>query len=249
MIEVDGVKVASPAYDHQVKSLSDMVEGVLYPTSCFAHFTISRGRNLGQALCQDPSAPDAITVSRAKCFTVEQVRDYLAGYGDDFIDATSEVALQLAALRKSDELALKKKFAEIEAEKEQNRLDMETAVATMSDRLKTLVQKFIADHSSDVTKAANSICGIYFLRKGREIVYIGQSVNVYSRIASHKASKDFDTVDFMPCDRSKLDDLEGFFIRLLQPKLNGHLEGTIHGAPKSAIWGDIVSLPWLGPRM
>lgn len=249
MIEVDGVKVASPAHDHQVKSLSDMQDGVLYPTSCFTGFTISRGRNLGQALCQDPSAPTPITASRAKCFTLSQVREYLSGYGDNFLDVAGEVALQLAALRKSDEAAIQKKAAEVDAEKEQIRLEMETAIGSLNDHLKSFAQRFIADHASDITKAANSVCGVYFLRKGRDIVYIGQSVNVYSRVASHKASKDFDAVDFLPCDRSKLDDLEGFFIRLLQPKLNGHLEGTIHGAPKSAIWGDIVSMPWHGPRM
>jgi excisionase family DNA binding protein len=63
--------------------------------------------------------------------------------------------------------------------------------------------------------------GIYFLCDGEEVVYVGQSVDVYSRVLQHRRSKQFDRVFWWPVPASELDKIEGAFIRTLKPRLNG----------------------------
>lgn len=65
-----------------------------------------------------------------------------------------------------------------------------------------------------------AVCGVYFLIKGDEIVYIGQSVNIFARMSGH-GNKDYDGITFVPCDKSELDILESLYILAYQPKLNG----------------------------
>ncbi len=62
--------------------------------------------------------------------------------------------------------------------------------------------------------------GIYFLLDGDDVVYVGQSRNVYSRISSHPV-KNFNRYAFVPCAVESLDKLESLYIHLLRPKLNG----------------------------
>ena len=67
-----------------------------------------------------------------------------------------------------------------------------------------------------------SVCGIYFLCKEDSIVYVGQSISIYSRVYEHKKSgiKDFDSVFAIPCEKEKLSKVESAFIYLLKPKYN-----------------------------
>jgi hypothetical protein len=64
--------------------------------------------------------------------------------------------------------------------------------------------------------------GIYFLCKQKKIRYIGQTVNVASRIITHMSEglKDFDSVFFITCPRNSLSDLEISLIKYLKPELN-----------------------------
>lgn len=64
--------------------------------------------------------------------------------------------------------------------------------------------------------------GIYFLFKGDEIVYVGQSLNIFHRVEGHKAegSKEFDSACFFECPVDKLDEYEIIAIRALAPKYN-----------------------------
>lgn len=66
------------------------------------------------------------------------------------------------------------------------------------------------------------VCGIYFLIKNDEIVYIGQSVNIFGRLQGH-SDKDYDSVAFVACPKSQLDILETLYILNYQPKLNGRM--------------------------
>jgi hypothetical protein len=70
------------------------------------------------------------------------------------------------------------------------------------------------------------ICGIYFLCSGPELVYVGQSVDVYTRIVGHRDTKEFDRVFYLSVPRSELDRIEGAFIRALRPCLNGNVGPT-----------------------
>lgn len=63
--------------------------------------------------------------------------------------------------------------------------------------------------------------GVYFLIKNNEIIYVGQSVNVFSRVGQHRYLKDFDGFKYINCKKLELDILESVYIHFLNPKLNG----------------------------
>ena len=95
----------------------------------------------------------------------------------------------------------------------------------MSLTNKTLLsEEEIVESASKWKKAT----GIYFLVKGSKVVYVGQSVHVYSRIASHQ-DKEFDSFAYIPCDEDMLDKLESLYIHVLRPERNGnHSDGKKH---------------------
>ena len=63
-------------------------------------------------------------------------------------------------------------------------------------------------------------CGVYFLLKRYEIVYVGQSLNVFNRIQQHRKDKDFDRFAWVNVDQSLLDAVERMYIHLFKPPLN-----------------------------
>lgn len=71
--------------------------------------------------------------------------------------------------------------------------------------------------------------GVYFLIAGDQIVYVGQSVNVYSRIAQH--TKIFDRYAYIPCAVDVMDRLESLYIHCFRPPLNGNMNLVEKNAP------------------
>jgi hypothetical protein len=70
----------------------------------------------------------------------------------------------------------------------------------------------------------NECPGIYFLCKGDDVVYVGQSIVPSARISTHAKdkSKSFDRAYAIACPESELNDLESAFITLLSPSQQGH---------------------------
>ena len=64
--------------------------------------------------------------------------------------------------------------------------------------------------------------GIYFLINKNEIVYIGRSLNLMSRIGSHikEGAKIFDSFRLLKCDEHYIDLLENILINEIRPKYN-----------------------------
>lgn len=63
--------------------------------------------------------------------------------------------------------------------------------------------------------------GVYFLIDGREVVYVGQSQDILSRIGTHrKQGRLFDRFAYIECAPEKMDDLEGHYIAAFAPRLN-----------------------------
>jgi len=62
--------------------------------------------------------------------------------------------------------------------------------------------------------------GVYFLCLRDDIVYVGKSVNLSSRISGGHTEKAYNRVYFIPCKESELFDIERFFIAVLRPTLN-----------------------------
>jgi hypothetical protein len=65
-------------------------------------------------------------------------------------------------------------------------------------------------------------CGIYALFMDAEIVYIGQSVDVDSRVWTHymQGAKKFTSFTFIPCPPDRLDDTEKAYICAYHPLYN-----------------------------
>lgn len=64
-------------------------------------------------------------------------------------------------------------------------------------------------------------CGIYFLLRDGEVVYVGQSVSIARRVKTHRKTLVFDEVKYIEVDRTRLNDAERKFIMELKPKHNG----------------------------
>lgn len=73
----------------------------------------------------------------------------------------------------------------------------------------------------DSSFSFKKIIGIYFLIRKLEIVYIGQSIDVASRISAHERDKRFDAVSVIRCEADELDAYESLYIWKYQPCLNG----------------------------
>jgi hypothetical protein len=66
------------------------------------------------------------------------------------------------------------------------------------------------------------VCGIYFLLRQDTIVYVGQSINVLTRIADHKRDgiKNFDRIFVVQCKQAELNHLEALYIDKFRPVHN-----------------------------
>lgn len=75
----------------------------------------------------------------------------------------------------------------------------------------------------------NGYSGVYLLLDDGVTVYVGQSEDVYKRIAQHKNEgvKQFNSFSFIPASSDDLDDLERMYILRLNPKYNILINGLV----------------------
>ena len=78
-------------------------------------------------------------------------------------------------------------------------------------------------------------CGVYFLVASERVVYVGQSVQIGTRLSDHAKTKDFDRYTYIACSKEKLDVLESLYIHALNPEYQGRsgYEGGLIAAPYS----------------
>lgn len=97
---------------------------------------------------------------------------------------------------------------------------------TLGHRKRLASREEVVAHAQPVTRHI----GVYFLVHGDEVVYVGQSVNVYGRVMGHFTGpeKQFDRATWVPVEREDLDVVESLYIHALRPRLNG--------APPLALW-------------
>ncbi len=63
--------------------------------------------------------------------------------------------------------------------------------------------------------------GIYMLKDGDEVVYVGKSKDIHKRILQHSLSeKIFDNHSFVECSEELLESTEISYIQMLAPKYN-----------------------------
>ena len=100
----------------------------------------------------------------------------------------------------------------------------------------------------DITGEARR-SGIYFLCEDNELLYVGQSVSVSSRISSHHHEGKFNRVIFMPWPPDDLDSVEGALIRTLRPPLNGKSSNGKMLGPTSKTSDDVIMQLILEPKL
>lgn len=89
-------------------------------------------------------------------------------------------------------------------------------------------EREIIEHSHQI---ANNLCGVYFLIHQKKIVYVGQSVNVFARVNSHRDTKEFDEFSCVVVPPQFLDVMESIYIHMLEPPLNKRYTGGQICAP------------------
>lgn len=126
--------------------------------------------------------------------------------------------------------ALRAKVAILEERKAE--LSLEVSSAEILDQLRGNA-KSLSGHTllteSEIAKQSTPLtdcCGVYFLLQGSRVAYVGQSVNVHSRISGHMSSKEFDGFAYVKCDKAALDILESLYIHAIRPPLNGEQNGV-----------------------
>lgn len=67
---------------------------------------------------------------------------------------------------------------------------------------------------------------IYFLAKGDEVVYVGQTVALHARLSTHHGQEriDFDRAFYIYVPESELCEVEAAFVRVFQPAMNTQLK-------------------------
>lgn len=223
----------------RIRTISDIKPDDLYVKGCFDNLRFHRGRVLSEALRSDPLAPEALPHPARRSATVylgQDIIDYLSGYSDEMMPAAVEMDAYKAELDR-----------EYDAMKIDLQYKVDRAMREAHSEILRVVKLHLEKATLSITKEAQLSCGVYFLRHKNETVYIGQSVSVHARVAAHKKSgKEFDEVLFLPCERQELNNLEGFFIRLLRPRLNGYSTGGHQAAPSSQLWDTVSSIRLIG---
>ena len=84
-----------------------------------------------------------------------------------------------------------------------------------------LIQKIAG--AKDITERLRPIIGVYIICDQMTVLYVGQSVDVLSRVKHHKSiyHRSRSTVYVVRCPEYQLNELEGALIRALEPIHNG----------------------------
>ena len=96
----------------------------------------------------------------------------------------------------------------------------------LSPRLRAAIDLANYTHDEIVDSAfpVDSECGIYFLTRGSEVYYVGQTKKLLYRLYKHRMmGRQFDGFAFIPCAEEDLDRLESAYIAMLLPGENKQL--------------------------
>jgi excinuclease UvrABC nuclease subunit len=102
---------------------------------------------------------------------------------------------------------------------------MSIAVSSISNEISDTI------HKIDLSPFVR-MCGVYFLCDENDIViYIGKSISIYQRLASHLFSKewasDIKYSHYIAVEEKDLDKMETYFINKYRPKYNIKMKGMV----------------------
>ncbi len=126
--------------------------------------------------------------------------------------------------------SLSKKVLELREE-----LSQLSQIKAVNATSKSLTGDFLLTAES-IVKASSpfrKICGVYFLISGGAIVYVGQSIDVLTRLGTHENFRSFDSYAYIEVEKSHLDLVESLYIHAFNPPLNGDFGNGCKQAPIS----------------
>lgn len=228
-------------------TISELCEDSYYAKGHLSRIVFPDGRKMDEALTNHPLAPEYTQQKRVgKYYTGKQVSDFYRAVvsqsfcNDEINQKLVDAALQLSEAKRIrfeaesqlDQARYVKKEAKqkLEEAEDQSRLIAKSLLGAMRRH---------SFENGHLMQAMGS--GVYFLFLRDDLIYIGQSVCILGRVGQHRDKK-FDRFTFINCAKENLNDVEGFFINLLQPKLN-RTKLDVMAGPKSGIrcFDDLVS--------
>lgn len=121
---------------------------------------------------------------------------------------------------KSDIAYLEQKKADLEKEigSTKHQLEVDTISKALSGATLLSEREIVDGAILDL-----ECTGVYFLIKNHKIVYVGQAMNVFRRVADHSITKEFDSFSYIRCKQEVLNVVESLYIHVFKPPLNGRL--------------------------
>jgi hypothetical protein len=221
------------------KTVDDINCDQWYATNHLSKLIFPDGRRMDEALRNHPLAPQHTDKGRVgKYYTGLQILNF---YNSVCKNAFCQNDLNEKLFRASLELAEARQIA-TDAQKAQEQIRDSMAslcsqVEKHNDQIGAMVDVFSRAirhyNNKDAPLSRVMSSGVYFLFSGDNLVYVGQAVRILARVGQHY-DKNFDRFSFVNCAREHLNDVEGFFIKLLNPKLNRTSTGVMRG-PSSCI--------------
>lgn len=192
-------------------------------------FTISLGsvRSFVKKNCIKPMRIDNTYGNNKGIYSAETIIKMAVENGHSITKPKSELNIQEHNLENHiDEINQYKRELELlklEIQAAQKKLNFINAKIDYAKEESTLTKDEILMLAGIVPK----IIGIYFLIDKNEVVYVGQSKDIYTRINTHRKHKVFDTFTYIRCPKDMLNIVETRYIKRLEPKLNRNKDGRL----------------------
>ncbi len=82
---------------------------------------------------------------------------------------------------------------------------------------------------------------IYFLTKGDDVIYVGQSSNLKNRLGGHR-DKDYDGISFISVPEHAMNDVEAHYIVKFNPELNNALPSSNLYVSKGNVRSQMIAI-------
>ena len=168
-----------------------------------------------------PKRHEGFSVHTSKVYSCSEVIDRALSDGFEILPTQKETLLRTEEQLRGDIDLLRAELSILEHRRKDLGRVMEFDEIAFSFGLKNLYSEQEIVASSRLYSDLDRACGVYFLIDRGEVVYVGQSVNVFSRMREHSKSKKFDSYVYINCSKGDLDILESLYIHVLRPPLQG----------------------------
>jgi hypothetical protein len=170
---------------------------------------------------RSPKRHEGFSVHTSKVYSCSEVIDRALSDGFEILPTQKETLLRTEEQLRGDIDLLRAELSILEHRRKDLGRVLEFNEIAFSFGLKNLYSEQEIVASSRLYSDLDRACGVYFLIDQGEVVYVGQSVNVFSRMREHCKSKSFNSYSYINCPREDLNVLESLYIHVLRPPLQG----------------------------